>query len=58
VRLKPLGHLSALEHNLLTLAEIDSIRMASPGCYLQAAPRKTQMLARITILPAAASQVD
>jgi len=44
--------------NLLTLAEIDSIRMAAPRRYLQAAPRKTQKLARNTILPAAASQVD
>jgi hypothetical protein len=58
VRLKPLGHLSTPVHNLLTLAEIDSFRMAMPGRYLQTAPWKTQMLPRNTILRAAASQVD
>jgi len=44
--------------NLLTLAEINSFRMAMPGGYLQTVPWKTQMLPRNTILRAAASQVN
>jgi hypothetical protein len=58
VRLKPLGHLSGVERNLLTLAEIFSIRMAMDGRYLHLATQKTQMCRRNTILRAAPSQVD
>jgi hypothetical protein len=47
-----------VERNLLTLAEIFSIRMAMDGRYLHAATRKAQMCRRNTILRAAASQVD
>jgi hypothetical protein len=58
VRLKPLGHLSGVERNLLTLAEIVSIRMAIAGGYLLRVERKTVIFRRNTILRVAASQVD
>jgi hypothetical protein len=58
VRLKPLGHLSGVERNLFTLAEIVIVRMAMAGGYLLRVGRKTQMFQRNTILRVAASQVD
>jgi hypothetical protein len=47
-----------VERNLLTLAEIFSIRMAMDGRYLHLATQKTQMCRRNTILRGAPSQVD
>jgi hypothetical protein len=58
VRLKPLGHLSGVERNLLTLAEIHSIRMAMPRGFLRAEPKENQNSRRNRILRVADSQVD